>query len=333
MDELRALGGDPRILERLKTHPTLATIKRLHQEELDKVQAIALLGELDNKLNECQDLALAVNRIKAIGGKHDRWAKLLGHIHYEVISEAASRRIMQRKGVIIDLPEIYFVAACLIPYMASLGRKSGRLNSPKWNWIERWISQEAKLGTKNLRQLWAKEIIHRKAWPSRTLLYALSSGAAVPFEQEKGGKWAAWATEWRVTQARVPAQTERHPIKLKRHLTQGDKDYAAVALKYVPLVRWDLERAYPELAGAPADEPDLLRTLLNAEEAKRIEAMPVRLRLRLLAIKGIKVDMKAEFKKERDKRIAAIPPQDRAWLKKMTEKSWRQILAKRRKHL
>ena len=326
-----ALGGDPRLLDRLKTHPALDIIKRLHQEELDKVQALAMLGELNNKLRECRDLTLAINRIKAVGGKLDRWTKLLGRVYTDVVSETASQKIMQRRGIIIDLPEIYFVAACLIPYMASLGRKSKQLNSPKWDWIERWILQEAKLGTKNLRQLWYKEVIHRIVWPSRTLLYALASGAAVPLEQERGGIDAAWTTEWRVTSGRGTARTERHPCKLRPRLTKSDSAYVELALKYVPLARWDFERLYPELADTSADAPGLLRTILTTEETKRIEAMPVRMRLRTLALKGIKVDMKAGYKKERDKLIAAIPPQDRTWLKGLTRKSWRKALSKRRK--
>jgi hypothetical protein len=276
-------------------------------------------------------LALAANRLKSVGIKASRWIKLLGQVQSSVADERANREILQRKGIIIDLPEIYFAAACLIPYMASLDRKPGKRSSPRWKWIEQWITEEAQMGTKNLRQLWAKEVIHRKTWPSRTLLYALASGAAVPLEQDKGGRRVDWTLEWRLRPGRMRGMTEQHPLKLKRKLGQNDRKHMELALQYVPLARWDLERIYPEIAGRTPELPDTLQNILAIEKTRRIEALPARLRLRVKELSGEKVERRAEFNKELTKLIKAIPLEERSYLKKLTRQSWRRILANRRR--
>jgi len=320
LEEFEALGVDLRFLEHLQKHPALDVIARLHQDELDKAQAAAGITELNDKLAQCRKLALSIRKLATLATRANRWVNLLGKVQLDALLADSEQAALKRKGAFIDFPANYFYAACLAPYTACLAAKAGRPPAPLWTLIERWIVEYVGLNAHNLRQLWDKEILGRKKWPSRTLLYALSSGVAVPLEQHRGGRRASWTLEWTTRPGRIPARIEQHPLKLKRSLAQNDRAYLEFALKYVPLARWDIVQAYPEAADWKISGHDVLGDILADERSRRMEALPARFRSLVMKFSGEHFVKKAEFAKELDKLIKAIPPEERTRLKKLTKK-------------
>lgn len=322
LEEFEALGGTPRLLERLIHHPALKIIEQLDEKKKgEKAELLDRLAEFNSTIDQTGDslgsIAARFVADNAFHKKTQRWlkdfrrvAQILSRIKLGLEVERFRHSQPQRRGLAVTHFERYFYCAFLIPYTAFLRRRRGKSSGLKWEWIEWWLKETEKLRLDaeiHLRPWWLKEVVKRKSWPSRAILYALAAGAAMFLETRKKGKRVHWVTEW--SRANMPRRTEYHPALLKRRLNAEDHAYLRCVFDHVPIVRKEFERIYPDFRSTPrAKYADPMEAILQKKTDKALEKLPARARILVAKLQGKFLNTKIFLRKERAALIARTSP-------------------------
>lgn len=308
-EQLRSLDGDPRFLKKILDHPALKVLKRLDEEERRKAEVVARVEELGTTLSQANEqingIFWKISQDGALEQKAKDWLlhfrEAMRDIDRIRLGLSAAKYLQgsaEHRGLYAIHHERYFYAAFLVPYTAFLKEAKGKQASPDWKLIDAWLrkthpglreEKDLRLGT-----WWGKEVLQRKSRPSRPLLYALAAGAAV-FLESKTGRRVKWIVER--DHVGRPFSNEDHPALLKRTLTAQDRSYMRCVFKYVPLVRKDFIRLYPDTSGLATKLPrNPIEVLAEKRSEKTIAKLPVRLRIRLAHAWGEKLNTKALLK-------------------------------------
>jgi len=336
LEEFVDLGGNARFLEELLRHPALKVIERLDKDEGERFRMAQRLTEVNDTLSKAAasigEVAAWISVTDSVRSSVPRWledirvsSQSLNRIKLGLEVERYRHDGVRRKGLFILHPERYFFTACLAPYTAFLNHARGKKPNPDWEWIERWIrntSDQQEEKDLHLRGWWAKEVLRRKSWAPRTLLYALAAGAAVPLEDRRGGKRAEWIIDW--IRLNIPGRAEAHPIQVKRRLSAEDSVYLECVSKYVPPIRKSFLRVYPRAKALAVNQPaDPLEALFQKKAAAGIDALPTRMRLRLAQMQGESLNTRAMVKEHLAKSALQDSPVYRSWLKRLSKQKRR----------
>lgn len=270
LKEYESLGGDLKLLDRLRQHHALITLREIYQREQETTDTVNSLRDFYGKLNHCIERGYALTRYRWLRSRTGEWLTSLKRLAADVIVEQLDRGLKYRKGLASLFPDQYFYGACLIPYTAYLNSGDGK-GRPKWDWVKRWLKDAADLDVRDIQAWWRKEVTKRKSWPSQSLLYALLEGASVFLEASKG-KSPDWTLEWLPSDGNRRAIVAMSSCKLKRNLSKQDVFYLKCAFEHVPLIRKNFVALYSRItARFKPPSPDPLDKILRQERSNMLK--------------------------------------------------------------